>query len=139
MTVPRKVTSQQHVLIHQHRFLPYLLDALSSSLPAQSDLFQEDLYPDTVGPEPSAEADEWFEGKDAPPVLISLKDGFVATTKTKEFKVHKSLLKTTTACAGSQQDSSGVRLLDPKTFNNYYIIGLFTTSTIFISSGFTQS
>lgn len=80
-------------------------------MPAQSDLFQEDLYPDTIGPEPSAEADEWFEGKDAPPILISLKDGFVATTKAKEFKVHKSLLKTTTASAGSHQDASTVRPL----------------------------
>lgn len=76
----------------------------------QSDLFQEDLYPDTIGPEPSAEADEWFQGKDAPPVMISLKDGFVATTKAKEFKVHKSLMKTT-AASGSHQDHSGVRHL----------------------------
>lgn len=78
----------------------------------QSDLFQEDLYPDTVGPEPSAEADEWFQGKDAPPILISLKDGFVAATKAKEFKVHKSLMKTMTA-SGSPQENSGVRHLKP--------------------------
>lgn len=78
----------------------------------QSDLFQEDLYPDTVGPDPAIEADDWFQGKDAKPVLISLKDEFTTTTKAKEFKVHKSLLKTTTATsAGSQQDSSGVRRL----------------------------
>lgn len=85
-------------------------------LALQSDLFQEDLYPDTIGPEPSAEADDWFEGKEALPVLISLKDGFVATTKTKEFKVHKSLLKTSTVSAGSQPDSSGVRKLDHSLF-----------------------
>lgn len=75
----------------------------------QSDLFQDDLYPDTVGPEPSVEADEWFQGKDGQPVLISLKDGFVAPTKAKEFKVHKSLLKTSTASAGNPHDNSGVR------------------------------
>lgn len=80
-------------------------------LHVQSDLFQEDLYPDTIGPEPSVEADEWFEGKDAQPILISLKDGFVATTKAKEFKVHKTLLKTTAASAGSQQDNNEVRHL----------------------------
>lgn len=85
--------------------------SLFPSLPVQSDLFQEDLYPDTVGPEPSVGADEWFQGKDAEPILISLKDGFVATTKAKEFKVHKSLMKTTTASAGSQLDSNGVRHL----------------------------
>ena len=86
-----------------------VFNPLFPSPPVQSDLFQEDLYPDTIGPEPSVEADEWFQGKDGQPILISLKDGFAATTKTKEFKVHKSLLKTTTASAGNQQDSSGVR------------------------------
>lgn len=74
----------------------------------QSDLFQEDLYPDTVGPEPSVEADEWFQGKNGEPILISLKDGFTSTTKAKEFKVHKSLLKTTSTAAAGQQESSGV-------------------------------
>lgn len=79
----------------------------------QSDLFQEDLYPDTIGPEPSVEAEEWFQGKDAQPILISLKDGFAAPTKAKEFKVHKSLLKTTTASPGNQQDGGKVRRLKP--------------------------
>uniref|UniRef100_A0AAX7VEJ8 Coronin n=1 Tax=Astatotilapia calliptera TaxID=8154 RepID=A0AAX7VEJ8_ASTCA len=88
--------------LHERKCEPIVM-----TVPRKSDLFQEDLYPDTVGPEPSAEADEWFEGKEAPPNLISLKDGFVATTKAKEFKVHKSLLKTTTASAGNQHDSSG--------------------------------
>lgn len=74
----------------------------------QSDLFQEDLYPDTIGPEPSVEADEWFQGKNGEPILISLKDGFTVT-KAKEFKVHKSLLKTTSTAAATQKDSSGVR------------------------------
>lgn len=86
--------------------------SLFASLPVQSDLFQEDLYPDTIGPEPSVEADDWFEGKDGQPILISLKDGFVATTKAKEFKVHKRLLKTTTASVGNRQDNSGVRRLN---------------------------
>ncbi|XP_007545010.2 coronin-1A-like, partial [Poecilia formosa] len=88
--------------LHERKCEPIVM-----TVPRKSDLFQEDLYPDTIGPEPSVDADEWFNGKEAPPVLISLKDGFVATTKTKEFKVHKSLLKTTTASAGSQPDDSG--------------------------------
>lgn len=86
-----------------------MFNGLTLLLAVQSDLFQEDLYPDTVGPEPSVEADEWFQGKDGKPILISLKDGFTSTTKTKEFKVHKSLMKTTTTPAASHQESSGVR------------------------------
>lgn len=75
---------------------------------SQSDLFQEDLYPDTIGPEPSVEASDWFTGKDGKPILISLKDGFVAT-KTKEFRVHKSLLSTTTCSSGNRNGDSAVR------------------------------
>lgn len=58
------------------------------SLPPQSDLFQDDLYPDTPGPEPALEADEWLSGKDAEPILISLRDGYVPI-KNRELKVVK--------------------------------------------------
>ncbi|CAG07210.1 unnamed protein product, partial [Tetraodon nigroviridis] len=70
--------------LHERKCEPIVM-----TVPRKSDLFQEDLYPDTIGPEPSVEADEWFQGKDGKPILISLKDGFASTTKTKEFKVHK--------------------------------------------------
>uniref|UniRef100_A0AAQ4S7E7 Coronin n=1 Tax=Gasterosteus aculeatus aculeatus TaxID=481459 RepID=A0AAQ4S7E7_GASAC len=92
--------------LHERKCEPIVM-----TVPRKSDLFQDDLYPDTVGPEPSVEADEWFQGKDGQPVLISLKDGFVAPTKAKEFKVHKSLLKTSTASAGNPHDNSGVQSL----------------------------
>uniref|UniRef100_A0A452FNV8 Coronin n=1 Tax=Capra hircus TaxID=9925 RepID=A0A452FNV8_CAPHI len=58
------------------------------SLPPQSDLFQDDLYPDTPGPEPALEADEWLSGQDADPVLISLRDGYVPP-KHRELRVTK--------------------------------------------------
>uniref|UniRef100_A0A674NRP8 Coronin n=1 Tax=Takifugu rubripes TaxID=31033 RepID=A0A674NRP8_TAKRU len=80
--------------LHERKCEPIVM-----TVPRKSDLFQEDLYPDTVGPEPSVEADEWFQGKNGEPILISLKDGFTSTTKTKEFKVHKSLLKTNSTSA----------------------------------------
>lgn len=52
-------------------------------------MFQEDLYPDTPGDTPALTAEEWFQGKkDAPPVLISMKEGYKATSK-KELKVKK--------------------------------------------------
>ncbi|NXH76984.1 CORO6 protein, partial [Hydrobates tethys] len=59
-----------------------------SPSPPQSDLFQDDLYPDTPGPEPALEADEWLSGKDAEPILISLRDGYVPV-KNRELKVVK--------------------------------------------------
>lgn len=57
--------------------------------PPQSDLFQDDLYPDTAGPDPALEAEEWFAGKNGGPILISLKDGYVST-KNRDLKVVKT-------------------------------------------------
>lgn len=59
-----------------------------SALGCQSDLFQDDLYPDTAGPDSALEAEEWFEGKNGDPILISLKNGYVPT-KSREFTVVK--------------------------------------------------
>ena len=56
----------------------------------QSELFQEDLFPDTKGDEPSLTADEWLEGKDADPKLISLRPVGPGAAKTAK-KVKKGL------------------------------------------------
>lgn len=42
----------------------------------QSDQFQEDLYPDTIGTCPALSARDWISGMNSPPILISLKSGF---------------------------------------------------------------
>ncbi|MBN3299707.1 COR1B protein, partial [Amia calva] len=106
-TAPHPVSQCVYVCFF-HRF--YKLherkcEPIGMTVPRKSDLFQEDLYPDTIGPEPSVEAADWFAGKDGEPILISLKEGFVAT-KTKEFKVHKSLLSTTSSTAHRQTDGT---------------------------------
>lgn len=56
----------------------------------QSDLFQEDLYPPTAGPDPALTAEEWLSGRDAGPLLISLKDGYVPP-KSRELRVNRGL------------------------------------------------
>lgn len=83
----------------------------------QSDLFQDDLYPDTAGPDAALEAEEWFEGKDADPVLISLKHGYIPG-KNRDLKVvRKNILdskpaankKTDLICASKKTtDTAGV-------------------------------
>lgn len=50
---------------------------ISMTVPRKSELFQEDLYPDTVGDTAALTAEEWMEGKDAEPILISLRGGYV--------------------------------------------------------------
>lgn len=43
----------------------------------QSDQFQEDLYPDTIGTCPALSARDWISGMNNPPILISLKTGLI--------------------------------------------------------------
>lgn len=66
-------------------------EPIAMTVPRKSDLFQEDLFPDTIGPEPSLDAEEWLAGKDAEPIYISLKNG-CSSTKTQEFKICKKVL-----------------------------------------------
>ncbi|XP_036593546.1 coronin-1C-like [Trichosurus vulpecula] len=58
--------------LHERTCKPIIM-----TVPRESDFFQDDLYPDTAGPEASLEAEEWFEGRNADLFLISLKHGYV--------------------------------------------------------------
>ncbi|XP_029417286.1 coronin-6 isoform X14 [Nannospalax galili] len=69
--------------LHERKCEPIIM-----TVPRKSDLFQDDLYPDTPGPEPALEAEEWLSGQDADPVLISLKDGYVPP-KHRELRITK--------------------------------------------------
>lgn len=53
------------------------------TVPRKSELFQEDLYPDTLGEDFSITADDWIAGQDAEPILINLKDGYKPSTGVK--------------------------------------------------------
>lgn len=55
----------------------------------QSELFQEDLYPDTPGDTAAISAEEWEAGTDAEPVVISLRDGYQPSASKNELKVQK--------------------------------------------------
>ncbi|XP_065336917.1 coronin-6 isoform X1 [Cloeon dipterum] len=65
-----------------------LCQVITFTVPRKSELFQEDLYPDTPGEEPAITAEEWLGGKDAEPLLISLRDGYAPSHK-KELKVKR--------------------------------------------------
>ncbi|XP_028171402.1 coronin-6-like [Ostrinia furnacalis] len=51
-----------------------LCQVVSMTVPRKSELFQEDLYPDTLSDEASLTADEWLAGEDAEPATMSLKE-----------------------------------------------------------------
>ncbi|XP_004208361.2 coronin-6 isoform X1 [Hydra vulgaris] len=59
------------------------IEPTSFCVPRKSELFQSDLYPDCVSVEPALEAGEWFEGKDAEPRRLDMKELFQSKTKTK--------------------------------------------------------
>ncbi|EDL17419.1 coronin, actin binding protein 1A, isoform CRA_c [Mus musculus] len=65
-------------------------EPIAMTVPRKSDLFQEDLYPPTAGPDPALTAEEWLGGRDAGPLLISLKDGYVPP-KSRELRVNRGL------------------------------------------------
>ncbi|XP_053755158.1 coronin-1A-like [Panthera pardus] len=71
--------------LHERRCEP-----IAMTVPRKSDLFQEDLYPPTAGPDAALTAEEWLKGQDAGPLLISLKDGYVPP-KSRELRVNRGL------------------------------------------------
>ncbi|KAJ3144168.1 Coronin-2B, partial [Irineochytrium annulatum] len=63
---------------------PTMVEPISFKVPRKSDLFQADIFPDTLSGEPSLKCEEFFKGKTAAPKLVSL-EGFVAATAVREF------------------------------------------------------
>ncbi|XP_027718223.1 coronin-6 isoform X1 [Vombatus ursinus] len=86
--------------LHERKCEPVIM-----TVPRKSDLFQDDLYPDTPGPEPALEADEWLAGQDADPVLISLRDGYVPP-KSRELRVTKRNILDVRPPAGPRRSQS---------------------------------
>ncbi|XP_035793520.1 coronin-6-like isoform X2 [Anopheles albimanus] len=66
-----------------------LCQVISMTVPRKSELFQEDLYPDTLADEASLSAEEWASGMDADPQLISLKGGYVSQAQSTTLTVTK--------------------------------------------------
>jgi len=67
---------------------PNAIEPISFKVPRKSDLFQDDLFPNTPGEEPSLTAAEWIGGKNATPKLVSLEAGYVPP-KNKVLEVQK--------------------------------------------------
>ena len=46
-------------------------------VPRKSELFQEDLYPDTLADVPAVTGEEWFAGTNADPILVPITESGV--------------------------------------------------------------
>lgn len=64
-----------------------LCQVVSMTVPRKSELFQEDLYPDTPGDVPALSPEEWFAGKDENPILVSMRSGSQLSTNKQDLKV----------------------------------------------------
>ncbi|BFZ18200.1 hypothetical protein BsWGS_21240 [Bradybaena similaris] len=84
-----------------------LCEIIPFTVPRKSELFQDDLYPDTASDVPAISADDFFSGKNAEPVLVSLKEGFTPSQKEQLKVVRKSnILDKMPAKAAPQQSSN---------------------------------
>ncbi|XP_055332723.1 coronin-1A-like isoform X2 [Paramacrobiotus metropolitanus] len=71
------------------------VEPISMIAPRKSGLFHEDLFPDTAGPTPALTTEEWLNGNDAKPVLISLKSNTsLKTSKPVMYKADENQLIT---------------------------------------------
>ncbi|XP_049627950.1 coronin-6 isoform X2 [Suncus etruscus] len=95
--------------LHERKCEPIIM-----TVPRKSDLFQDDLYPDTPGPEAALEAEEWLSGQDAEPVLISLRDGYVPA-KNRELRVTKRNILDVRPPAGPRRSQSASDALSSPT------------------------
>ncbi|XP_075132710.1 coronin-1C isoform X2 [Leptodactylus fuscus] len=91
--------------LHERKCEPIIM-----TVPRKSDLFQDDLYPDTAGPEAPMEAEEWFDGKNADPILISLKDGYTPSKIRDLNVVKKNILGSKPAAQKKSEPSSTPKL-----------------------------
>eukprot|EP00612_Vaucheria_litorea_P006250 CAMPEP_0171481192 /NCGR_PEP_ID=MMETSP0946-20130122/6578_1 /TAXON_ID=109269 /ORGANISM="Vaucheria litorea, Strain CCMP2940" /LENGTH=441 /DNA_ID=CAMNT_0012012675 /DNA_START=177 /DNA_END=1502 /DNA_ORIENTATION=- len=70
------------------------VEPLSFICPRKSDLFQDDLFPDCYAGKPAMSADEFFEGKNKKPILMSMDPAKAGSNKpaaaASSFKVAKS-------------------------------------------------
>eukprot|EP00794_Sanderia_malayensis_P014260 gene14260-15747_t len=60
-----------------------LIEPISFTVPRKSDLFQDDIFPDTPGNEPALSAEQWASGQSAEPIFMSMKAGFKEKDKPK--------------------------------------------------------
>eukprot|EP00033_Pygsuia_biforma_P000142 GCRY01000179.1.p1 GENE.GCRY01000179.1~~GCRY01000179.1.p1 ORF type:complete len:454 (-),score=108.09 GCRY01000179.1:30-1391(-) len=72
----RAVDVSNNEVVRLYKLTTNAIEPLNFTVPRKSDQFQEDLFPNCVGPEPALTKEEWFSGKNAEVARISLRDGF---------------------------------------------------------------
>ncbi|XP_036218930.1 coronin-1C-A isoform X2 [Bactrocera oleae] len=95
-----------------------LCQVISMTVPRKSDLFQEDLYPDTLAEDAAQTAEEWIAGNDAEPLTFSLKGGYVSQSASKSLSVSKKANILNKASAGTSKSATSAALGGNHTTSN---------------------
>jgi len=66
------------------------LEPISFQVPRKSEIFQDDIFPDTFAGEPALTASEWCSGMNAEPKKMSLAPGFVQKKSSQDFNPTKA-------------------------------------------------
>jgi WD40 repeat protein len=77
-TLPKRAVSTSDCeIVKMLKVSVKMIEPISFQVPRKSDIFQDDIFPDTFAGEPALTAEEWIGGKDGEPKLMSLAGGFV--------------------------------------------------------------
>ena len=60
-----------------------VVEPISMIVPRKSNMYQEDIFPDTAAPLPAMTAEQWLEGLNSGPELMSMRPGAVAPIRPK--------------------------------------------------------
>lgn len=103
MLPKRAADVSNNEVVRLYKLTNTAIEPLKFIVPRKSDMFQEDLFPECVGPDPALTGEAWFAGENAEPTRISLKDGF-------DPDAHKS---TAFAASASAKEANVVTELSP--------------------------
>lgn len=92
-----------------------ICEPISMIVPRKSDQFQDDLYPDTAAPSPALSAQEWINGKNCNPILMSMKTG--VTVHTHKPRMHQP--KETSLPMANNNNSRKFAFLSQETVPDY--------------------
>ncbi|NXS07532.1 COR2A protein, partial [Neodrepanis coruscans] len=84
-----------------------LIEPISMIVPRRSESYQEDIYPLTAAAQPALTAQEWLNGINKGPLLVSLRPGSGGVNFLPQFLEPEPLMKTTDL---SQQQGGGGRM-----------------------------
>jgi len=76
----RALNISANEIARAYKVLSNCVEPISFRVTRKSDRFQEDIFPDTIGPDAPITCKEFFAGKTSNPILISLREGFKPCT-----------------------------------------------------------